>query len=325
MPATADAHIYVVSPDITQPTGGIKVLYRHVDILNANGFSASILHQQTGFRCTWFPNTTKVDCFFNARIRPSDFVVLPEIFGPRMADFARGTAKIIYNQSGSLTFQEYPLDGSGDVTAYTDPEVIGCFAISDNVIDYLHFAFPALPIHRMRWSIDQSLFSVVGSSKKKRQICFMPRRRPEDALQVFNLLRFRGALEGFNVVPIDNMTAEQTAQVMGQSLLFFSFGYPEGLPLPPAEAMSRGCIVVGYHGFGGREYFKPEICFPVEPADVLGFAKTAADVLDACRRGDSGTLEKGRLASKYMREHYSRATEERDVVEAWTRIFEARG
>lgn len=316
----ANGTIYVISPDIPTPTGGIKVLYRHVDILNAHGYRAFILHENPGFRCTWFENATPVTYLPLVRPTSDEFIVIPEIFGPHMAQIARGTKKVVYNQSGSLTFQGYPIDGSGDDTPYTDPEVVATFAISENVIDYVGYAFPDMPIYRMRWSIDQSAFSFVGASHKKRQICFMPRRRPEEAAQLFNLLKFRGALEGFRVVAIHDMTAKQTADVMGQSMLFFSFGYPEGLPLPPAEAMSRGCVVVGYHGWGGKEYFLSDVCYPVEAGDVLGFARVAEKVLDGCRRNEPHVLEKGRLASKLIKSQYSAQNEVDDVLLAWEQL-----
>jgi hypothetical protein len=312
--------IYVLSPDIESPTGGIKVLYRHVDILNAHGFDASIMHQNFGFRCTWFDNTTRVSYAGNTELKPNDFLVFPEVFGPGFARFAPGVRKVVYNQSGYLTFQGYPIDGSGDVTPYLDPDVVATFSISENAIRYMNVAFPDMRVFRMHWSLDASTYSFVGPSHKKRQICFMPRRHPEDAIQVFNMLKFHGALRDFSVVPIHDMSAQQAADVMGQSMIFFAFGYPEGCPLPPAEAMARGCVVVGYHGWGGLEYFKPGFSYPIDAGDILGFVASAEKVLDACRKGDPGVLEKGRAASKFIRKHYSREIEENDVIGAWTEL-----
>ena len=51
--------IYYWSPDYTSAVGGVKILYRHVDILNKNGFNASVIHRKSGFRCTWFYNDTE--------------------------------------------------------------------------------------------------------------------------------------------------------------------------------------------------------------------------------------------------------------------------
>lgn len=54
-------NLFFLSPDDNSPVGGIKVLYRHVDILNENGFQAAIVHTKKGFRCTWFENQTRVE------------------------------------------------------------------------------------------------------------------------------------------------------------------------------------------------------------------------------------------------------------------------
>ncbi len=35
----AQPSIYIFCPDLSRPMGGVRMLYRHVDILNANGFS----------------------------------------------------------------------------------------------------------------------------------------------------------------------------------------------------------------------------------------------------------------------------------------------
>ena len=37
--------IYFFCPDLPHPLGGIKQTYRHVDVLNANGFDAWIVYR----------------------------------------------------------------------------------------------------------------------------------------------------------------------------------------------------------------------------------------------------------------------------------------
>src|SRR3712207_7225539 len=46
----------------------------------------------------------------------------------------------------------------------------------------------------------------------------------------------------------------------------------EGCPCPPKEAMASGCVTVGYHGMGGRDYITPAHAFPVPQGDVVAFA-----------------------------------------------------
>src|SRR3954454_8941688 len=64
VPASAAAGenptVYFVTPDYNLPSGGNRVIYRHVDILNSAGISACVVHQRRGFRCTWFNHDTRV-------------------------------------------------------------------------------------------------------------------------------------------------------------------------------------------------------------------------------------------------------------------------
>lgn len=46
--------IFIYCSNTNAKIGGIKQLYRHVDVLNRNGFKAYILHSEKGFRCSWF-------------------------------------------------------------------------------------------------------------------------------------------------------------------------------------------------------------------------------------------------------------------------------
>ena len=52
--------VYFCLPDYDVPSGGFRVVYRHVDILNEAGIPAAVLHCRAGFRCTWFENQTRV-------------------------------------------------------------------------------------------------------------------------------------------------------------------------------------------------------------------------------------------------------------------------
>jgi hypothetical protein len=41
-------------------------------------------------------------------------------------------------------------------------------------------------------------------------------------------------------------------------MLFVNLDYQEGFGLPSAEAMASACTVIGYHGMGGKEFYRPE-------------------------------------------------------------------
>jgi hypothetical protein len=316
---TATGKIYYFCPDLNFPSGGIRKLYDHVDLLNSRGFTASILHQKPGFRVDWYSNNTRVSYLPQTQLSPSDVLLLPEGCGPGMSLLAPGVRKVVFNQNCYYTFAGYGFDPQATVTPYVNPEFVAVIVVSDDSRQYLQYAFPNLRIFRLHIGMNAQRFAYQG--QKRRQICFMPRRHAEDAEQVVSILKFRGMLRDFSVVPIHNMSDQQVVQTLQESLLFLSFGFPEGWPSPPAEAMMCGCVVVGYHGWGGREYFNPDYCYPVEPGDVIGFARTVERVIQECARDPGTVLRKGALAAQYITTNHTPQREEAEVLGFWTELM----
>ena len=324
----APPHIYVLCPENDRPSGGVKILYRHVDVLMRNGFSASILHQQQGFRCTWFTNSTPIRYLSDVRLSKTDFLVIPEIYGPNIAALRELPAigpkvrKVIFNQNAYYTFLGHSLEAvthTGLTMPYAmDGEFVATLVVSEDSRRYLEYAFPGTPVYRIHNAIDTGLFAF--REQKSRQICFMPRKHPEDALQVLALLRLRGALDGVRVRVIEHRNEREVAAIMQESLIFLSFGYPEGCPLPPAEAMACGCLVVGYDGFGGREYFRPEFSHPVPVGDIVGYAAALERLLAEHARDPAALCERARRGAGYIREHYSEDIEKADIVGCWEKL-----
>jgi glycosyltransferase involved in cell wall biosynthesis len=125
-------------------------------------------------------------------------------------------------------------------------------------------------------SIDKTLFNDTG--EKKLQIAHMSRKCPEDIHQVVELARQHPALAKFSFIDIQQLSLQEVAKIMRESLIFLSTSFREGFGLPPAEAMACGCLVVGYHGQGGKEFMNPECCFPIEQGDVQGFVRKVVEL-----------------------------------------------
>jgi len=65
----------------------------------------------------------------------------------------------------------------------------------------------------------------------------------------------------------------QTMERIGQSRVFLTLAPSEGFGLMPLEAMALGCAVVGFDGFGGRDYMRSGInCAVTTYADIEGVA-----------------------------------------------------
>jgi glycosyltransferase involved in cell wall biosynthesis len=309
------SRIYVYAPDSNAPSGGIRKLYRHVDVLNRHGFTAAIVHQREGFRCSWFANSTPVIYAATSPVTRADFLVFPEVYGPQTATVAPGVRRVIFNQNAYYTFSGYPLDGREAPMPYTSPDLVAALVVSEDSRAYLGYAFPALRILRLRYGIDPELFAF--QAEKRRAIAYMPRKNAADVGQVINILRCRGVLAGWELVPIQDRSEAAVADILRESQVFLSFGHPEGFGLPPAEALACGCLVIGYHGGGGREYFAPAGAYPVEAGNVIGFARTVEGVLRAFEENPYLLRERAERGAAWIHQHYTLEQEERDIVECW--------
>ena len=313
--------IYVICPDSNVPYGGVKQLYRHVDALNNRGLDAFILHQEAGFRCTWFQNHTRVtsQCDMEARLRQSDYLVFPEIHGPYITEYQPGVRKVIFNQNVHYTFSKHPIGNHCRHTPYLHPDVVATIVVSEHDEAYLRQVFPGVNVLRIHYGLDHTLFN--GRQLKQDQIAFMTRKLPGDVVQVINMLKFRGALDGFELVEIDNKTEQEVAAALGNAQFFLSFSDRESFGLPPAEAMACGCVVIGYDGSGGREFLRAPYAYPVEAANLLQFSQTAERVINLYRQQPERVREQGRQASAFVLQQYSMQREEDDIVAAWEMIL----
>lgn len=297
--------------------GGVRMLYRHVDILNANGFDAAIVHSSSGFRIDWFQHSTRV-LHMPVKLNEQDIAVFAEVGGLKIAGWAPGHRKVIFNQNAYYTFLRYPMEGRVE-TPYLHPEVVATIVVSEDSRQYLQHVFPSLPIHRIRYSIDPKLYF---PQEKKRQICFMPRKNKEDAKQVLYILRYRKKLAGWTIRPIDGVSEARAAEILRESAIFLSFGHPEGFGLPPAEAMAAECIVIGYDGGDGAEYW-PGHGIRIEMGNTLAYAQAVERVLEDYGRDPARLKLMAHDAGRFVRDTYSPEAERQSIVECWEKIIES--
>lgn len=347
--------VYYLCPDSDKPIGGIRKIYRHVDILNNAGIKAYVLHHQDGFSCAWFSHGTSIMTTNRADINEYDYLVIPEVYvhlmlpvltterssyqqriknsikslGKSFRKARQNHAfrkllelpcnKVIFNQNCYYTFSGYPDPLSTYKNPYKEQTIRALITVSEDSENYLRYALPRLPIYRIHNAIDPAHFYF--ESNKSKQACYMPRKNLGDSQQVISLLQLNAALKDFSVVAIDNMSEADVAKTMRESLIFLSFGYPEGFSLPPAEAMACGCIVIGYHGGGGKEFFHKDFSYPIEVGDIVGFSKTVQDVIQALEYDQEQYKSMGFSASEYIHKHYSQDIERSEVVSSWEEIL----
>jgi hypothetical protein len=321
---TAQTHpptIYYATPDFNVPSGGVRVAYRHVDLLNEAGIPAAILHRRTGFRCTWFENRTRVVASADTLIEPHDLVVVGELAVSLLADLPGGFRYVVFNQNPHLTWKRATPEM---VRAYVESrDLAAMLTVSDHGLAALQHAAPGANVLRMHNSVDPRLF-FPGTAGRGRTIAYMPRRGREEAGQVLGILRGRGALDGWQLDEIDNLTEHEVAERLRGTAVFLSLAYHEGFGLPAAEAMACGAYVIGFDGFGGSEFFRPEFSSRVQSGDVVSFARTLEEVLERETRQPGWCGARGAAAARFIATEYSPAREREDVVDVYSSLIACR-
>ncbi len=252
-----------VSPDSNTPTGGVKVIYKHVELLRKLGVDAHVMHFKRPYRCDWFENDASVVYF--DELRTTDMLMVPEImtiFGTQLASI--GMRYCMFVQNGYLVLPTAPL-----------PEVFNCYrnatailSISDDTSAFLGSVFPefAHKIFRVKYSVDTERFKPRAKLKK---CTYMPRKLP---LHSANLVPWLArAFPDWTFQPIHNMNEAQVAEQLESSRVFLAFSDFEGCPVPPLEAAISGNVVVGYPGWGGREYWDAPNFLDTPVGDMRAF------------------------------------------------------
>ena len=240
-------------PDVNRPIGGVKQMHRLAEALTRSGREATIIQDSADFHPGWFASQVQTIAF-KKWVRSSDLVperdlvVLPETFVPMFDQYAPSLPKIIFNQNGAYSFGiqssvSWP-DPSSVLRTYHRPNLLQVLCVSKHDEQLLNkgFGLCSSLVSRLINPIEIDLFCFGHS--KRRQIAYMPRKNGEDASVVAALLQAQPWWEGWQLKAIHQCSQEEVALILQESLVFLSFGHPEGFGLPIAEALACGCAVL---------------------------------------------------------------------------------
>ena len=317
---SADRHMttppttWMICPDWDRASGGVRKEYRAVDVLNDAGLTAAIVHKRPGFSCTWFEHDTRIVTAADVRVGPHDVIVVPEIYWPTIRELPAGIRQVIFNQNAYLTLDSLATGSSAAASAYVrNPDLSSVVVVSEENAELLRYVFPDIPVERVRHGLDPAVhFPSAGPFARK--IAYMPRRRRDEARQVLEILALRGALDGWEVVAIEGRSETEVAETLRECRIFLSFSEREGFGLPPCEALACGCLVVGFDGFAGREFFRPPFAHAVPDGDVVAFARAAEALMRWTEDEPAAAGEAAAEGASFVRDCYSPEVEHSDLV-----------
>ena len=315
--------IFVCYPDSDEPIGGVKQIYRQVEILHQSGKSAWVLHKEEGFRATWFKSQAPViNLESYLTMQPNaqtDLIVLPEGWLTTMPNYLAGIPKVIFNQNA---FYSFGLDGiciPETIKLYKHPDIVGVVTVSEDNRALLikGLGIPPERCHVVLNGIDTTLFYM--PKKKAKNIIFLERKQADHARKVALMAQSREVFESYKFKELPQQNHVQIAMEMREALVFLSCGHPEGFGLPLAEALACGCLAVGYHGLGGRDFALPYMK-SVEFGDLLEFINTLENSLVSFEQNPQAGLLLREQAALAIQAKYNLEAETKNCIKVWEEL-----
>ena len=311
--------IYICPTGKNKPTGGIKIIYRHVEILSKllpKQVNSKVFHfEDFNFRCNWFLHN--VNFKKNSTFDPAkEFVIIPEWMAVYHAKILQkaGVNYGIFVQNG-FYLSTKPKNNFSDEEindAYEKAKII--IGYSDEIIECVKLTFPQSlkKILRINISVDSSKFLLTDEIYKNKEnlITYMPRKKGDHIIKLLFILK-QHLPKNWEIKAIDNMAEHEVIKFLKKSKIFLSFSDLEGFGLPPVEAALCGNFVVGYTGEAGKEYWDPPIFDEVFSGDLRIFANKVLDKIKDYDKNyytfNSFKPDIDKLADKYSmeKEHQS--------------------
>jgi glycosyltransferase involved in cell wall biosynthesis len=280
------------------PTGGVKVIYQHCDLLDRNGVAAVPVHLGN-FTVDWMEHRCRPITAREARriATADDILVVPEHIPLAAAPFPCRT---------KIAFVQEAVAGK----RYEDFGFTGILCCGPYLGDFMA-SRSTLPRYVVTNGIRLDLFRPAPERRRPNTVLFL-RRKQSWRMGSEAIARLPAELRrAIQVVELENRFSEnEMAAVYQQADIFMALGFPEGFALPPLEAMACGCAVVGFTGGGGAQHMLDgETALVVPDGDVEGLSRALQRVLtDAALRE---RLRRGGLAKS---QEFTMGAMERDLM-----------
>lgn len=317
MPGT----VYFMTPDLPGASGGIQVIYGMAKVLRDQGFPAAVWHGDDGHHYPGLGIDADVVYGRTRVLQAGDVLVVTEVGGPKWSFLADGVPVVMLNQGHDYTFHNttFDQDVPGDYPGW--PTAVAALATSRLIEDFLNLAsLGDFPVYRIPVVISPQF----TPAPKQKVLALMPRRRSVDLTAVVQLLRRSGAMDGWQLKMIDEMTQREVAGVMGEAAIFLSGAEYEGFGLPQAEAIASGCYVVGFTGAGGREFMSPDWCSPIYDEDVYAFARAAERAMSDFEADPRAVAARVVAGREHVAREYSASAMETALVHTFRELTSTR-
>jgi hypothetical protein len=310
------SRILYMSPDVSEPRGGIGVLYDHVATLRGHGFEAFIVHATPGFRYPHAMRNVPVIDASDLGVSRADVLVVSEDHRAAIRKCRElSCRKVLFCQNHFYVFH-----GLKPGETWRDFGFSGYLCVSSPIQQALQKWF-GVDASVVRPAIDRSFFAEeLEPLAPPITVACMPRKGHHHLQLVQGLLAAQPVGDrDIAWVEIYGLPREQVAARLRAAHVYVSTSETEGLGLPPLEAMAAGCLVVGFAGGGGLDFATADNGVWVQDQDPWALAEALRRILlDLSDRQATTSLEAKRRAGQAVAMGYSHARFERDLTTFWT-------
>lgn len=268
---------YFFVPPLPKLSGGLAVIYQVAQCLHQSGQPTYLVNRDEatpGLEQAGVP----VLNWSELALKPSDIWVVPEGWPNALAPgLEAGCCNLVYVQNWAYLFSALPQGVRWQQLN------VSFLAVSTPVAAFIKQTI-GVDAYILRPGIDLSLLCPNpegGNGKllkskgpvKNLTIGWMPRKNKALAVQTRQILEARGRVNArLHWLEISGKNRQEVAAMLQQCHLYLGTGFPEGLGLPPLEAMACGAIPVTCTGYGGWDYLRQ---IPLDLCKTFDFSDQA--------------------------------------------------
>lgn len=213
--------------------GGVKRFYAVAEYLVAAGHTV-VINSEDGKGNSWFQHSIQENVGIKPQIR-----------------ICAETCRRLLPNAINILFQQAQFDAPEP-----DEKFDLVVTTTKYLSDFLLRNSDIVPNYLIPYGFDSTLFRAGVKSPESNIIAYMPRKNKEEADLVLQLMR------SFDIkfLPIDGFSEQKVISELQKSNIFLALSREEGLGMPPLEASLCGCLIIGYHGRGGKEWLTDKTC-----------------------------------------------------------------
>jgi glycosyltransferase involved in cell wall biosynthesis len=307
--------VFALMNHLNPTSGGLQVLREHMRYLYDAGFNVAVYYYNDIIRTSLAPFTDTIYPMLHIEdVTTEDIVIVAEEFVwvcesdliPRNLRYVIVNQGLFATFSGDLPFPIYQ-------TIYDNAEfvLVNSDHTEKGIIEL--FQLPRNKVYKFRLGIDSNRYY---PAKKENLISFMSYKN--GVFGNWMHLYISGKYKNFKVEKMHMVSREESMRIFQKSKLFLSYGGPEGFGLPPLEAAFCGCKVIGFHGYGGAEYWREPVFTSIPFIDHISFIEKLKDVIETIDYWDQGALE----YVDFLRDFYSVESARKSVVNFYKEKYE---